>query len=121
MTRNIFVLLIALATISCGSSNSNTNTESSAEKPGNKNNDEVLTAIKQEPKIKDAVITDANVLYAGVEDDGTPRNGYADYLCQVLADHKSSVKWVKVVKFGSMNDPKADNAYGIVLGESHCK
>jgi hypothetical protein len=123
MTRNIFVILIALSILSCGApkKKEDTQTESSAEENGTKNNEEVLTAIKQEPKVKDVVITDANVLYAAVEDDGTPRNGYAEYLCQVLAEHKTSVKWVKVVKYGSMNDAKADNAYGILLGDCHCK
>lgn len=80
-----------------------------------------LDAIKQEPKVKDAVITDANVLYVAVIDDGTSRDLYADYLCQVLSDYSSDIKSVKIVKFGSTNSPKKDNAYGILLGQSWCK
>ena len=80
-----------------------------------------LTVINKEQKVKEAIITEANVLYASVIDDGTPRNGFADYLCQVLKDNKVTNVRVKIVKFGSMKDPKRDNAYGILLGESSCK
>lgn len=81
----------------------------------------VLKDIRKEQKVKEAIITDANVLYAAVIDDGTRRNGYADYLCQVLKEHNITNVRVKVVKFGSTNDPKRYNAYGILLGESWCK
>ena len=84
------------------------------------NNDAALAAIKAEPKVKDAYITDVGVLYASVIDDGTRRDGYASYLCQVLKDNNSSAKRVKVVKLGSSNDPNRDNAYGVLLGESWC-
>lgn len=80
-----------------------------------------LEKIKTEPKIKDAVITDANVLYVAVLDDGTSRNGYASYCCEVLNELKTNVKRVKVVKFGSSRSPERDNAYGILLGESSCE
>lgn len=82
---------------------------------------EALAAIKKEEKIKDVIITEANVLYASVLDDGTPRNGYADYLCAVLTKYKVTNIRVKIVKFGSMKDKERDNAYGILLGESSCK
>jgi len=83
--------------------------------------DKALAAINKEQKVKEAIITEANVLYASVIDDGTPRNGFADYLCQVLKDNQVNNVRVKIVKFGSMKDPKRDNAYGILLGESSCK
>ncbi len=44
-------------------------------------NTSLLNEIKQEPKVKDAVITDAGVLYVAVLHDGTNRTGYANYLC----------------------------------------
>jgi len=84
-------------------------------------NDKALDTILAEPKVKDAVITDADVLYASVLDDGTRRDGYAEYLCQVLGDYKTSVKRVKVVKYNSTNDPDMDNAYGVLLGEATCR
>jgi len=93
-----------------------------SEKPAdNPNNKKALEALQSEPKVKEAIITDANVLYVSVEDDGTNRKGYADYLCQVLAENGSTISWIKIVKVGSTNDPKADNAYGVLLGETHCK
>lgn len=84
-------------------------------------NDKALDAILAEPKVKDAVIIDADVLYASVMDDGTRRDGYAEYLCQVLGDYKTTVKRVKVVKYNSYNDSNRDNAYGVLLGETACK
>ena len=80
-----------------------------------------LDAVKKEPKVLDAYITEVGVLYVQVRDDGTKRNGYAEYLCQVLKDHHSSASRVKVVKANSQNDPDRDNAYGVLLGESWCR
>jgi len=84
------------------------------------NNIKALDEIKAEPKIKEALITDANVLYVTVEDDGTNRNGYAEYLCQLLNDYKATANWVKVIKVNSTKDINRDNDYGVLLGESHC-
>lgn len=84
-------------------------------------NKEALKAILSEPKVTDAIITDANVLYASVNDDGSNRDGYASYLCNVLIDFKSPVRTVKIVKTNSSKDPNKDNAYGVLLGQSDCK
>jgi len=89
-----------------------------AQKSGGKQ--AALNAVKKEKKIKEAIMTEANVLYAAVLDDGTRRDGYAEYLCNVLKEYGVKMR-VKVVKFGSTNSPKKDNAYGILLGESWCK
>lgn len=83
-------------------------------------NEKALSEIRKEEKIKEALITEANVLYVSVLDDGTKRDGYAQYLCEVLKDFKTSIKRVKVVKVNSTNDPGKDNAYGVLLGESFC-
>lgn len=80
-----------------------------------------LEAVKLEPKVLDAYITDAHVLYVQVRDDGTRRDGYAEYLCQLLKTYHSTANRVKVVKVGSQNDPNRDNAYGVLLGESWCQ
>ena len=84
------------------------------------NNKLAIEEILKEPKVKEAIITDANVLYVSVEDDGTNRSGYASYICEVLREKKATTNWVKVVKVNSTNDPKSDNAFGVLLGESHC-
>ena len=85
------------------------------------NNRAALQKIKAEPKVLDAVITDANVLYVGVVNDGTRRDGYASYCCEVLSDFDTKVKMVKVVENGSSTSPRRDNAYGILLGQSFCR
>jgi hypothetical protein len=84
-------------------------------------NDRILSLIKKEPKVLEAFATEVGVLYVSVRDDGTNRNGYAEYLCQVLRDNHSNLDRVKVVKSGSTNDKKRDNSYGVLLGESWCK
>ncbi len=95
--------------------------ESKPDPEQEKSNEKILEVVNAEPKVKDAVITDANVLYVGVIDDGTKRDGYAEYLCQVLKDNQSDISRVKVVRFNSHNDPDKDNAYGVQLGEAWCK
>ncbi len=84
------------------------------------NIDAALEALKKEPKILDLTLTDANVLYISVKDDGTRRDGYAGYVCQVLDDHGVTGKRVKIIKHRSQNDPNKDNAYGVLLGEQWC-
>lgn len=88
---------------------------------GDPNNIKALEVIKKEIKVKDAIITDANVLYVSVEDDGTLRNGYAQYLCEILNENNATTAWVKIVKVNSSNDSESDNAYGVLLGEAHCE
>lgn len=87
----------------------------------NTNNKAALDEIKKEPKIFEAFLTDANVLYVSVADDGTRRDGYAEYLCQIIKEHNATIEYVKVVKAGSTKDPNRDNAYGVLLGECFCK
>ncbi len=101
-------IIYSFALISCSSS-------PPSENPVNKS---ALAEIRKEPKVKEAIITDADVLYVSVEDDGTSRNGYALYLGQILLEHGATTKWIKVVKVNSMNDPNKDNAYGVLLGEA---
>jgi hypothetical protein len=73
--------------------------------------------MKDEPKVKDFVLTDANVLYVSVTDDGTNRNGYAQYLYYEVKSANIKIFKVVVVRLGSQKDPKRDNAYGVKLGE----
>jgi hypothetical protein len=112
-TQKIFsgLALSSLLLFSCSSGDN----ENHAENPANKS---ALVEIRKEPKVKEAVLTAANVLYVSVEDDGTNRNGYAQYICEILTEHKATTKWVKIVKVNSMNDPNKDNAYGVLLGEA---
>jgi hypothetical protein len=92
-----------------------------ASTPTTSNHNELLAQVRKEPRIIEAIVTDANVLYVSVLDDGTRRDGYAAYLCEVLSDFNTDVDHVKVVKYNSHNDADRDNAYGILLGEYWCK
>lgn len=86
-----------------------------------KSKGDLLEAVRKEPKVKEAIITDARVLYVSVIDDGTKRDGYASYLCELVREYGSNVNMVKVVKVNSIKDPNRDNAYGVLLGEAYCK
>uniref|UniRef100_UPI004048BAC1 hypothetical protein n=1 Tax=Algoriphagus sp. TaxID=1872435 RepID=UPI004048BAC1 len=87
----------------------------------NQNSKSLLELINAEPKVKEAIITDSNVLYVSVEDDGTKRDGFANYLCELIKEKGSNIMLVKVVKVNSTKDPNRDNAYGLLLGEADCK
>jgi hypothetical protein len=84
-------------------------------------NEKALTEIRKEKKVIEAFLSDANVLYISVKDDGTRRDGYAEYICQVIKENSSKIDRVKITKVGSTNDPDRDNAYGVLLGECYCK
>ena len=81
----------------------------------------LLELINEEPKVKEAIITDSNVLYVSVEDDGTKRDGFANYLCELIKEEGSNIMLIKVVKVNSTKDPNRDNVYGVLLGEAICK
>ena len=82
--------------------------------------EKVKNLMQDEKKVKDYVLTDAQVLYVCVSDDGTNRKGLASYFCDRMKELRIKVFKVKIVKYGSQNDPKRDNAYGIKLGECQC-
>lgn len=84
-------------------------------------NEKALAEIRKEKKVIEAIVTNADVLYVSVKDDGANRNGYAEYLCQILKENNSTISRVKITKVGSTNDPNKDNAYGVLLGECYCK
>jgi purine nucleoside permease len=72
-----------------------------------------------EPKVKDAIWTAEEIFKVGVIPDGTSRNGYADYVCEVLYDHglKGKKVWVHVVDIVALKR----TGKWVRLGESHCK
>ncbi len=56
-----------------------------------------LTKSGDEPKVKDATWATDHNLYVGVIDDGTRRDGYAEYLCSVAADFGLNPKLIKII------------------------
>lgn len=52
-----------------------------------------------EPTSKDATWTTPKIFKVGVLDDGSSRNGYASYVCEVMYEHgfKGKGIWVQVI------------------------
>ena len=74
---------------------------------------------KDEPQAKDALWTSHDVFKVGVIDDGTPRDGYASYVCQVLYEHgfKGDKVWVQIIDIIKLTR----NNDWVKLGESRCE
>ena len=73
--------------------------------------------IKKEPKVKEAIITEANVLYVSVIDDGTRRDGYASYLCEILREKKAKAQIIRDTLEEGLKKGKAQKRDGHVLLE----
>lgn len=73
----------------------------------------------QEKTAKDAVWTARDIFKVGVINDGSRRDGYADYVCQVLYDYgfKGKKVWVQVIDVVKLTR----NGDWVRLGESHCQ
>lgn len=71
-----------------------------------------------EPKAKDATWTSNNTFKVGVFDDGSSKNGYAEYVCSVLYDYGFREKkvWVQII---DINQLMSQNKW-IKLGEARC-
>jgi hypothetical protein len=73
---------------------------------------------KKEPIAKDALWTSNDIFKIGVIDDGTKRNGYASYACEVLYEYgfKGKKIWIQIIDIAKLT---LDNDW-VKLGESHC-
>ncbi|MDD4882523.1 MAG: hypothetical protein PHR30_18055 [Gallionellaceae bacterium] len=74
---------------------------------------------KEEKSAKDAIWTARYTFKVGVINDGSRRDGYADYVCQVLYDYgfKGKKVWVQVIDIVKLSR----NGDWVKLGESHCQ
>ena len=73
----------------------------------------------KEPKAKDAVWTSNDMFKVGMINDGTSRNGYANYVCETLYDfgfkgQRIRVQIVDIIKLTKNNK-------WVKLGEARCK
>lgn len=118
----VVAIIVIFYFLSRDYSNSEASASSAAEAGPDAGNHEALVLIRtdEESKVFEAFISDADVLYVSVADDGTRRDGYASYLCEILREKKAKANRVKVMKVNSINDPDRHNAYGVLLGESWC-
>ena len=73
----------------------------------------------EEKTAKDAVWTASNIFKVGVINDGSNRNGYAQYICSTLYDYgfKGKKIWVQVIDIVKLTK----NGKWVKLGEARCK
>jgi len=73
----------------------------------------------EEKTAKDAVWTARDIFKVGVIDDGTLRDGYAEYVCQILYDYgfKGKKVWVQIIDIIKLTR----NGDWVKLGEAHCQ
>lgn len=106
-----FFLLFSLACLATGSSAVELDAKRAAVQAQFKS--------KAEPTAKDALWTSPTMFKVGVMDNGTPRDGYAMYVCGEIRDHgiRDSglrVQIIDVVKLVRQNK-------WVTLGEASCK
>ena len=81
----------------------------------------VLSQFKngKENTAKDAIWSAQDIFKVGVVPDGTNRDGYASYACEVLYDHgfKGKAIWVQVIDIVALKRTGKWNK----IGEAHCK
>lgn len=79
----------------------------------------ILFQSNEEKTAKDAIWTSRDIFKVGVINDGSRRDGYADYVCQVLYDYgfKGKKVWVQVIDIVKLTR----NGDWVKLGESHCQ
>jgi hypothetical protein len=77
-----------------------------------------IAAVESEPKVKDAAWNDESLpsLLVGVLDDGTNRNGYAEYICLKLMEHNIRGGVVHIMDVGAA----ANNDERRELGKAWC-
>jgi len=85
------------------------------------NHEKVKTLFQsnEEKTAKDAVWTARDIFKVGVINDGTSRNGYAQYVCSVLDDYgfKGKGVWVQIIDIVKLTN----NGKWVKLGEARCK
>lgn len=74
---------------------------------------------KEEPTAKDALWTAPEVFKVGVPNDGGNRNGYADYVCQILYEEgfKGKRVYVQIIDIAKLQQQGEWEK----LGEAHCQ
>jgi hypothetical protein len=72
----------------------------------------------QEKAAKDAAWTSDKIFKVAVYNDGTSKNGYAQYVCAVLSEHNlSKGVWVQIIDVAKLNIA----GKWVKLGEQRCK
>ena len=72
-----------------------------------------------EPTVLDATWTDDKIFKIGVKDDGSNRDGFADYACSEINNNlggKDQGVWVQIIDYNKLMKTKD----WVKLGEAHC-
>ncbi len=79
----------------------------------------ILFKSNTEKTAKDAVWTARKIFKVGVFDNGTPRNGYAMYVCEILYEYGFKEKniWVQIIDIVKLSQ----TGDWVRLGQAHCK
>ena len=121
MKQILFILFLFIAACNNNSTqNQDMLTKKSSDESVVKDEAAAMLQVKALPKVKDAIISIASVLYVTV-DDSTPQKEFAESVCRLLSKYETSVERIKEVQFGTSTDPKRENAYGIILADVWCK
>ena len=73
----------------------------------------------EEPTVLDATWTDDKIFKIGVKDDGSRRDGFAQYACEEINnqfDAKEQGVWVQIVDYDKLMKTKE----WVKLGDAHC-
>jgi len=73
----------------------------------------------KEPKVKDAIWTSETIFKVGLLDNGTSRDGYASYVCEVLYEYgfKGRSIWVQAIDIAVLKR----TGKWVKLGEARCR
>ena len=74
---------------------------------------------ENEPTVLDATWTDDKIFKIGVKDDGSNRDGFADYACIEINNNlggKEQGVWVQILDYNKLMKTKE----WVKLGEAHC-
>jgi len=120
MNKLTIALALSLSVLGCSSEKNNTNepiAEVSAIDAAKQK--EIVDYLKSdaEPTIKDAVFKQPSHLGVGVIDDGSNRDGFAEYLCSVLKDDFDA-QGVRVTVYDIAKLVQTNK--WIKIGESRC-
>lgn len=121
MKTIITALSLALLLTACGTGEVNT-TEQVEAATFTDSQRQVITDYflsDEEPTVLDATWTDDKIFKIGVKDDGSNRDGFADYSCSEINNNlggKEQGVWVHIIDYNKLMKTKE----WVKLGEAHC-
>ncbi|NCT73706.1 MAG: hypothetical protein GXC78_04200 [Chitinophagaceae bacterium] len=81
------------------------------------NNQKATEEIRSDLFILDNFISDSGILYVSVSKDTENLNTKIKEIRKILEKHQSTIRWIKMIEFGTANPSNPDNAFGVLLAE----